>query len=58
MTALFNKDDPATNEHHYHITKKQHNEETHNIYNTDKTKTCNIKIIDIQMNIITKMHKL
>ena len=33
---LFSKDDPAINEHHYHITKKQYNEETHNIYNIDK----------------------
>ena len=40
---LFSKDDPAINEHHYHITKIQYNEETHNIYNTDKTKTYNIK---------------
>ena len=40
---VFNKEDPATNEHHYHITKKQYNEETHNIYKTDKTKTYNIK---------------
>ena len=39
----FSKDDPAINEHHYHITKTQYNEETHNIYNTDKKKTCNIK---------------
>ena len=38
-----NKDDPATNEHHYRITKKQYNEEAHNIYNTYKTKTYNIK---------------
>ena len=34
----FNKDDPAINEHHYHITEKQYNEETHNIYNTGKNK--------------------
>ena len=25
---FFSKDDPAINEHHYHITRKQHNEET------------------------------
>ena len=36
------KDDPAINEHHYHITKTQYNEETNNIYNTDKSKTFNI----------------
>ena len=40
---LFTKDDPAINEHHYHITKKQYNEETYNIYNIDKNKTFNIK---------------
>ena len=36
---LFSIDDPAINEQHYHITKKQYNEQTHNIYNTYKTKT-------------------
>ena len=36
---FFNKDGPAINEHHSHITKKQYNEETHNIYNINKTKT-------------------
>ena len=40
---FFIKDDPAINEHHYHITKKQYNEETHNIYNIDKSKPFNIK---------------
>ena len=40
---LFTKDDPAINEHHYHITKKQYNEETNNIYNIDKNKTFNTK---------------
>ena len=40
---FFTKDDPAVNEHHYHITKKQYNEETHIIYNIDKNKTFNIK---------------
>jgi len=40
---LFTKDDPAINEHHYHITKKQYDEETNNIYNIDKSKTFNIK---------------
>ena len=40
---LFSKDDPAINEHHYHITKKQYNEEAHNIYNVDQTKTYHIK---------------
>ena len=43
MKTVFSKDDPAINEHRYHITKKQYNEETHNIYNTDKTKTYNIR---------------
>ena len=36
-------DEPAINEHHYHITKKQYTEETNNIYNIDKSKTFNIK---------------
>ena len=40
---FFSKDDPAINEHHYHITKKQYNEEIHNIYNVDKSKTFNTK---------------
>ena len=39
----FIKADPAVNEHHYHISKKQYNEEANNIYNIDKTKTFNIK---------------
>ena len=39
---FFSKDDPAINEHHYHVIKKQY-EETNNIYNTDKSKTCNIQ---------------
>ena len=38
-----NKDDPAINEHHYHITIKQYNEEIHNIYNVDNSKTFNTK---------------
>ena len=40
---FFSKDEPATSEHHYHIIKKQYNEETNNIYNIDKSKTFNIK---------------
>ena len=41
---FFSKDEPAINEHHYRITKKQYNEEANNIYNTDKkNKTFNIK---------------
>ena len=40
---FFTKDDPAINGHHYHITKKQYNEETNNIHNIDKNKTVNIK---------------
>ena len=40
---LFSKDEPAINEHHYHITKTQYNEYTHNIYNTHKTNTYNIQ---------------
>ena len=40
---FFTKDDPAINEHRYHITKKQYNEEANNIYNADKGKTVIIK---------------
>ena len=40
---FFTKGDPAINEHHYHITKKQYNEEANNNYNIDKSKTSNIK---------------
>ena len=42
---FFTKDDPAINEHHYHITKKQYNAETNNIYNRDKkTKHLTLRI--------------
>ena len=37
--SFFSKDAPAINKHHYHITKKQYNEETRNIYNVDKSKS-------------------
>ena len=40
---FFSKDEPAVNEHHYNITKKQYNEDIHNIYNIDKSKSYNIK---------------
>ena len=40
---FFSKDDRAISEHHFHITKTQYNEETHNIYNIDKSRTFNIK---------------
>ena len=40
---FFSKEDPAINEHHYTIIKQQCNEETHNVYNIDKTNTYNIK---------------
>ena len=40
---FFTKNDPAINEHHYHITEKQYNEEANNIYDIDKSKTFNIK---------------
>ena len=39
----YSKNDPAINEHHYHIAKKQYNEEANNIYNIGKSKTFNIK---------------
>ena len=40
---VIDKDDPAINEHHYHITKKQYSEETNTIHNIGKSKTFNIK---------------
>ena len=40
---FLNKSDPAVNEHYYNTTKKQFNEDIHNIYNTDKTKSYNIR---------------
>ena len=42
---FFSKDDPAVNEHHYHITGKQFNQDftTHNTCNVDKSRTCNLK---------------
>ena len=43
---FFSKDDPAINEHHYHTTKKQSNEEANIIYNIGKNKMFNIKKID------------
>ena len=38
---FFSKDEPAINEHHYRITRKQYNQDfsTHNIYNVDKSKS-------------------
>ena len=36
---FFSKDEAAVNEHHYHITKKQYNEDIQNIYNIDKSKS-------------------
>ena len=43
MTTFFSKSDPAINEHYYNITKKQYNEDTHNIYNIGKSKSYNTK---------------
>ena len=40
---FFRKDEPAVNEHQHHVTKKQYTEETHNIYNIDKSRSYNIK---------------
>ena len=56
--SFFSKDDPVINEHRYHITKKQYNEETQNIHNIDKTKTYIFKIIEIRLNIITIKHEM
>ena len=52
---FFNKDGPAINEQHYHITKTQYNEETHNIYNTATTNTYNIQN-NIYIYIYTDEH--
>ena len=47
------RDDPAINEHHYHITKKQYNEEIHSIYNVDKNKTFNTKNNRFSLNKVS-----
>ena len=38
---FFSKDGPAVNEHHYHATRKQYNQDfsTHIIYNVDTSKS-------------------
>ena len=41
--TFFSKDDPALNDYHHNVTKKQDNEDTHNIYSINETKTYNIK---------------
>ena len=41
---FFSKDEPAVNEHHYHITENN-NGETNNIYNIDKTKHLTLRVI-------------
>ena len=51
----FSRDNPAMNEHHYHITRKQYNQDftTRNIYNVDKSKynkKSYHKFSDIQFN--------
>ena len=48
---FFSKDQPAVNNHNYHITRKLYNQDfsTHNIYNVDKSKsykTINHNFID------------
>ena len=41
---FFSKGEPAVNEYHYHITRKQYNQDfaTHNIYNVDKSRSYKI----------------
>ena len=54
MNEIFpNKNDPAVNEHHYHITRKQYNQDftTHNIYNVDKSKSYKTKITTLMILI-------
>ena len=36
---FLSKNEPAVNEHHCHITKQQYNEDIHDIYNIDKSKS-------------------
>ena len=40
---FFNKSDPAVNGHCHNTTSKQYNEDIHNIFNIDKSKSHNIK---------------
>ena len=42
---FISKDEPAVNDHHYHITRKQYNQyfTTHNIYNVDKSESYKTK---------------
>ena len=54
---FFSKDEPAVNEHHYHITKKQYGEETNKIYTIDKSSTFNIKDNRFLMNNISIKNK-
>ena len=51
---FFSKDEPAVNEHHYHITRKQYNQDcsTHSIYNIDKSKQFKINNHSYNDNII------
>ena len=54
---FFSKDDPAINEHHYHIIKNN-TTKRHITYTIEiKPKHTISKIIDVQMNIITIQHK-
>ena len=43
--SFFSKDEPAVDEHHFHITRKLYNQDfsTHNIYNVDKSKSYKTK---------------
>ena len=43
LLNYMNENFSTKDEHHYHITNQQYNEETNNIYNIDKSKTFNIK---------------
>ena len=49
---FFSKNEPAVNEHHYHITKKQYNEDKHNIYNVDKGKSYKISNHDFHGTLL------
>ena len=55
--SFFSKDDPAINEHHYHTTKNNTTKRPITYTIQIKPKHIILKIIDIQMNIITRKHK-
>ena len=55
---FFTKGDPAINEHHYHITKKQYKEEATNIYNIGKIKHLILRLIGFSLNNVSINNKM